>query len=82
MQILEFEDSKSVQALICLGLSKMMLLGMSTDDRILTALVITFVSPATSDNHELRQCLAYFLPAYCYSSRTNQDRMRSVSNCV
>ena len=80
MQIFEFKESKPVQALIYLGLSKIMSLGMSTDDRVLTALVIIFVSPAKSNNHELRQRLAYFLPAYCYSSRTNQDRMRPVSN--
>ncbi|KAI5122625.1 hypothetical protein M0805_008714 [Coniferiporia weirii] len=78
MQVLEAEESKSIQALICLGLSKLMLFGLVTDERVLTSLVLAYVSPASSDNQELRQCLAYFLPAYCYSSPINQDRMQSI----
>jgi condensin complex subunit 3 len=33
---------------------------------------MTYLSPATADNHELRQALSYFFPVYCYSSRNNQ----------
>lgn len=99
MQVLETEESKPVQALLCLGLSKMMLFGLVTDERVratqnllcrgkftlylinqvLTSLVLAYVSPVTADNHELRQCLAYFLPVYCYSSSANRHRMQSVS---
>ncbi|TDL22782.1 hypothetical protein BD410DRAFT_722164 [Rickenella mellea] len=78
MQVLETEESHAVQALLCLGLSKLMLFGLVTDNRVLTGLVLAYVSPVTADNHQLRQCLAYFLPAYCYSSSTNQKRMQSV----
>lgn len=46
--------------------------------QVLTSLVLIFVSPATADNHEVRQCLAYFLPAYCYLSLENQTRMQKV----
>lgn len=46
--------------------------------KVLTSLVLAYVSPVTSDNQELRQCLAYFLPVYCYSLPANQDRMRAV----
>lgn len=102
MQVLEAEDSKAVQAAICLGFAKLMLFGLVVDERVsdchfnilftvlfsfltkvhvkvLLCLVMAYVSPMTADNHELRQCLAYFLPVYCYSSAQNQDRMRCVS---
>ncbi|OCH86273.1 hypothetical protein OBBRIDRAFT_248641 [Obba rivulosa] len=78
LQTLELEDSQVVQALLCVGISKLMLNGLITDKRVLAALVLAYVSPATAENQELRQCLAYFLPAYCYSSAANQDRMRSI----
>lgn len=42
------------------------------------SLVFAYVSPTNADNQELRQCLAYFLPVYCYSSAVNQSRMQSV----
>jgi condensin complex subunit 3 len=47
--------------------------------QVLLCLVMAYVSPMTAANQELRQCLAYFLPVYCYSSAQNQDRMRVVS---
>ena len=39
---------------------------------------MAYVSPRTSGNQELRQCLSYFLPVYCYSSSANQTRLRKV----
>ncbi|KAL5523223.1 YCG1_2 [Sanghuangporus sanghuang] len=78
MQVLEAEESKKVQALMCLGLAKLMLFGLVTDERILMCLIFAYVSPTNADNQELRQCLAYFLPVYCYSSPTNQLRLQSV----
>ncbi|EMD32178.1 hypothetical protein CERSUDRAFT_143953 [Gelatoporia subvermispora B] len=78
LQILEVDDSQAVQAVLCVGISKLMLNGRVKDKRVLAALVLAYVSPATADNQELRQCLAYALPAYCYSSPVNQDRMRSI----
>ena len=44
----------------------------------LMCLVVAYVSPATRRNEELRQCLTYVLPAYCYASPANQKRMQSV----
>ncbi|KAL5480828.1 YCG1_1 [Sanghuangporus weigelae] len=78
MQVLEAEESRKVQALMCLGLAKLMLFGLVTDERILMCLIFAYVSPTNVDNQELRQCLAYFLPVYCYSSPTNQLRLQSV----
>jgi len=36
------------------------------------------MSPYTAENQELRQCLSYFFPVYCYSSSTNQRRMQQI----
>ncbi|KAI0941839.1 hypothetical protein AcV7_002413 [Taiwanofungus camphoratus] len=78
LHLLEKEDSDQVQALLCIGISKLMLSGMITDDRVLKSLVLVFISPETATNQELRQCLSYFFPVYCYSSAANQRRMQKV----
>ena len=38
--------------------------------------MLVYVSPNTANNQELRQCLSYFFPGYCYSSTVNQRRMQ------
>ena len=76
--ILDKEESPKVQALMCMGIAKLMLAGMVTDDRVLQSLVLVYVSPETASNQELRQCLSYFFPVYCYSSPANQRRMQKV----
>ena len=48
--------------------------------QILRTLVILYFAPETSSNQELRQCLTYFFPVYCYSSSANQKRMLEVSS--
>ncbi|KAF8888582.1 nuclear condensing complex subunit [Infundibulicybe gibba] len=45
---------------------------------VLTSLVLVYVSASTADNQELRQCLSYFFPVYCYSSPANQARIQSI----
>ena len=62
-----------------MGIAKLMLAGMVVDDRVLQSLVLVYVSPETATNQELRQCLSYFFPVYCYSSPANQRRMQKVS---
>ena len=47
--------------------------------QVLTSLMLKYVSPDTASNQELRQCLSYFFPVYCYSSPVNQRRMQKVS---
>jgi len=49
-----------------------------TTGQVLKSLVVAYLSPDTAENQELRQCLAYFFPVYCYSSSVNQGRMRQV----
>ena len=39
-----------------------------------------YISPSTSENQQLRQCLSYFFPVYSYSSSANQNRVQSVRN--
>ncbi|KAL0058503.1 chromosome condensation complex Condensin, subunit G [Marasmius tenuissimus] len=78
LQMLESEESSQVQTVLCVGICKLLLSGQVTDTRVLASLILTYVSPATSDNAELRQCLTYFFPLYCYSSSQNQSRMQSV----
>ncbi|KAI0030500.1 nuclear condensing complex subunits [Vararia minispora EC-137] len=69
------DESPKVQAEVCKGLAKLMLAGMTTNDDMLRALVMEYVSPDTVDNPQLRQCLTYFFPIYCYSSSVNQRRV-------
>ncbi|TFY65773.1 hypothetical protein EVG20_g5314 [Dentipellis fragilis] len=78
LNVLSNEDSDRVQALIAMGFAKLMLSGMVTDERVLTSLVLVYLSPDTVDNQELRQCLSYFFPVYCYSSPGNQRRMQNI----
>jgi condensin complex subunit 3 len=97
LHVLDGDDSDKVQALICMGLAKLMLAGMASEDRVswygvmgasrlmrilllqvLISLIVSYLSPDTADNQELRQCLAYFFPVYCYSSPVNQRRMQKV----
>ncbi|KAJ8457735.1 hypothetical protein ONZ51_g11351 [Trametes cubensis] len=78
LQLLEAEELERVQALLVVGIAKLMLSGMVTDERVLQTLVLVFISPETAGNQELRQCLSYFFPVYSYSSAANQQRMRKI----
>lgn len=78
LQLLESDESERVQALLVMGIAKLMLAGMVDDERVLQTLVLVYISPDTAGNQELRQCLSYFLPVYAYSSPANQQRMRHI----
>ncbi|TFL04771.1 nuclear condensing complex subunit [Pterulicium gracile] len=79
----EAETSDENQAIICVGLSKLLLSGVLPDGTdVLIALLIAYVNPSTHDNQGLRQCLSYFFPIYAYSSSYNQSRMRSTFTTV
>ncbi|KAL1732156.1 nuclear condensing complex subunit [Schizophyllum commune] len=80
LHTLQNEDSHQIQATLCIGLSKLLLAGLVYDEKVLTSLLMAYVSPATAGNLELRQCLSYFFPVYCYSSAENQLRMQKVFN--
>ncbi|KAM6503308.1 Nuclear condensing complex subunit [Amanita muscaria] len=72
------ETSSKVKALLAMGISKLVLCGMVTDIKAIKNLIITYLSPDTVDNQELRQCLTFFFPRFCYSSAANQIRLREI----
>ncbi|KII87700.1 hypothetical protein PLICRDRAFT_30295 [Plicaturopsis crispa FD-325 SS-3] len=78
LHVLNNEESDKVSALLCIGIAKLVLSGMISDERVLKSLVWSYVSPDTAENQELRQCLSYFFPVYCYSSPVNQRRMQQI----
>ncbi|KAH0826785.1 hypothetical protein J3R83DRAFT_5201 [Lanmaoa asiatica] len=78
LHVLNGEDAGKIQALLCVGLAKLVLAGMISDERVLKSLVVAYLSPDTAENQELRQCLAYFFPIYCYSSSVNQKQDASI----
>ena len=45
----------------------------------LETIFLLYVTPETSDNLELRQCLSYFFPVYCYSNAENQRKVKEAS---
>lgn len=72
------DDEEAIQAVAAEGIAKLMLSGMVDDDEALRSLVLVYMSPETQSNQEMRQCLSYFLPVYCFSSSTNQRRLQRV----
>ncbi|KZT61424.1 hypothetical protein CALCODRAFT_506217 [Calocera cornea HHB12733] len=72
------DESPDVQAVACEGIAKLMRSGMISDETILQSLVLMYLSPETSDNQALRQCLSYFFPVYCYSSSLNQRKIQHI----
>ncbi|BGO88973.1 hypothetical protein NBRC10512_005103 [Rhodotorula toruloides] len=74
---LDQEDPKAAATAV-VGIAKLMLSGMVTDEEILARLVLLYFAGETADNPELRQCLSYFFPVYCYSNPQNQRRVSTV----
>ncbi|KAJ8516410.1 hypothetical protein ONZ45_g6279 [Pleurotus djamor] len=72
------KEEDTLQALICMGLAKLILAGMITDLTVLGQLAHCYFSSDTSDNQELKQCLAYFFSAYSSVSSENQDNLRQI----
>lgn len=72
------DDDLAIQAIAAEGMAKLMLSGVVDDDDALRSLVLVYMSPETSENQALRQCLSYFLPLYCYRSSANQRRLQRV----
>ncbi|EIM89256.1 ARM repeat-containing protein [Stereum hirsutum FP-91666 SS1] len=81
-EIMENDESDRVQAVLAMGFAKLMLSRMVTEDKVLASLVAVYVSPYTADNQELRQCLSYFFPVFCWSSPVNQRQMQKVFPAV
>jgi condensin complex subunit 3 len=80
LSLLEDEDEElRVQSAAAQGMAKLMLAGIVEDDVALRSLVLIYMTPETAGNQELRQCLGYFLPVYCFSSPHNQRKLQRVS---
>ncbi|GAA5998124.1 condensin subunit YCG1 [Rhodotorula paludigena] len=74
---LDQEDPQAAATAV-VGIAKLMLSGMVTDEEILARLVLLYFAGETADNPELRQCLSYFFPVFCYSNPQNQRRVANV----
>lgn len=72
------DDEEPIQAVAAEGMAKLMLSGMVEDEEALRSLILVYMSPETIANQEMRQCLGYFLPVYCFSSSANQRRLQRV----
>ncbi|OAC99558.1 hypothetical protein MUCCIDRAFT_148598 [Mucor lusitanicus CBS 277.49] len=73
-------DDTEIQSLTTQSLCKLMLFNRYTDDELLRLMVLLYFFPKSNmDEHSnmIHQCLAYFFPAYCFSSLEHQ---KSVSN--
>ncbi|KAF6764231.1 nuclear condensing complex subunit [Ephemerocybe angulata] len=78
VQTLQNEEIPAAQAVLCTGICKLVLAGIINDPNVLVTLALLYISPGTSDNQELRQCLSYFFPVYSYASAANQCRVQSM----
>ncbi|KXN87323.1 Condensin complex subunit 3 [Leucoagaricus sp. SymC.cos] len=75
---LKEEQDPEVLATLCLGIAKLVYAGIARDINAVANLMLAFLSPATSGNQELRQCLIGFFPVYSYSSVENQNKMMGI----
>ncbi|XP_006463505.1 hypothetical protein AGABI2DRAFT_73577 [Agaricus bisporus var. bisporus H97] len=78
MERLTKEKDPQVLATLCLGISKLVLAGIARDVNAVAQLMFTYLSPETSGNQELRQCLTTFFGVYSYSSVANQKDMMGI----
>ncbi|KAF5368894.1 hypothetical protein D9758_002970 [Tetrapyrgos nigripes] len=70
--------SDEMRTLQCTGMAKLAISGILADTKVIKCLVVSYFTSRDTHNHALRQCLAYFLPMYCYTSVDNQRRMKSI----
>ncbi|SGY69030.1 BQ5605_C004g02943 [Microbotryum silenes-dioicae] len=77
MSSLEQEEPEA-EATCVIGVCKLMLSNLVTDEVILSRLVLLYFASETIDNQKLRQCLSYFFPVYAYSNPANQRRVSKV----
>ncbi|AAS52212.2 ADR292Wp [Eremothecium gossypii ATCC 10895] len=81
-KILKNTDLPECQALAAEGLCKLFLSDVFTDDDLFETLVLSYFSPANSNNEALIQSFAFCLPVYSYSHSTHQHRMARVASDV
>ncbi|KAJ7086065.1 nuclear condensing complex subunit [Mycena belliarum] len=72
------DASPKVLALLSTAIAKLLMLNLITDEKAVRSLLTVYFSPYNADNQQLKQCLAYFAPAYSHSSAQNQRVMRKI----
>ncbi|KAF5357042.1 hypothetical protein D9756_006730 [Leucocoprinus leucothites] len=72
------EPCPEVLSLLCVGFSKLLLLGIVDDEKMLLCLLIAYISPDTAGNQEARQCLSYFFIRYCMAHPRNKLKLQSI----
>ncbi|SCU95980.1 LAME_0F14356g1_1 [Lachancea meyersii CBS 8951] len=70
------------QATVAEGLCKLFLGDVFIDDDLFETLVLSYFSPANSQNEALVQAFAFCLPVYCFSHIRHQKRMVRVAGDV
>ncbi|CEP62364.1 condensin subunit YCG1 LALA0_S05e03994g [Lachancea lanzarotensis] len=70
------------QATVAEGLCKLFLGDVFVDDDLFETLVLSYFSPANSQNEALVQAFAFCLPVYCFSHIRHQKRMVRVAGDV
>jgi hypothetical protein len=74
-----YDPRTSVQAVAAEGFAKLLLHGILADAGILEGLLQLAYHPGTAAEPRLRQCLAYFLPAYAFSRAEHQRALAAVA---
>jgi condensin complex subunit 3 len=72
------ESEGSIQTTATLGVSKLLLAKIIHDLEPLKSMFILYYHPSTADNPAMRQCLSYFLQAYCKMSPSNHESVRCI----
>ncbi|SCU82258.1 LANO_0B05622g1_1 [Lachancea nothofagi CBS 11611] len=75
-------EQPECQATVAEGLCKLFLGDVFTDDDLFETLVLSYFSPANSQNEALVQAFAFCLPVYCFSHVRHQKRMVRVAGDV
>lgn len=78
-KVLKNEDLPGCQVVAAEGLCKLFLADVFTDDDLFETLVLSYFSPANSNNEPLIQAFAFCIPVYCFSHSQHQDRMARVA---
>lgn len=75
-------ELQDCQATVAEGLCKLFLGDVFMDDDLFETLVLSYFSPANSENEALVQAFAFCLPVYCFSHVRHQMRMIRVAGDV
>lgn len=81
-KVLKNNSLPECQVIAAEGLCKLFLADIFTDDDLFETLVLSYFSPANTENEPLIQVFAFSLPVYCLSHPTHQIKMSKVASDV